>query len=188
MKSARMPSPIGHALAGVVVGWMVDPPPEGDRHAATVRAALFGFAAVAPDFDFLVGAHRGPTHGIGSAAIAGALAWILLVRFRRPARRAALDAVRTASAIALAYASHTLLDWLGSDSTAPLGLMALWPFDRGYYQSNLQVFLAVSRRYWVPAEFWAGNLRALVRELAILLPLLAAVVWFRRGRPRTTDA
>jgi inner membrane protein len=112
---------------------------------------------------------------------------MLLVRFRPAARRAALGTARTALAVALAYASHTLLDWLASDSSAPVGLMALWPFHRDYYQSDLHVFLAVSRRYWLP-EFWAGNLRALTRELAILLPLLAAVVWFRRAPPRPTDA
>ena len=88
-------------------------------------------------------------------------------------------------AVGCAYASHTLLDWLGSDSSPPIGIMALWPFSRDHYESQLHVFMAISRRYWLP-EFWIGNLVALARELAILLPIVT-VVLVLRGRPRTTD-
>ena len=88
-----------------------------------------------------------------------------------------------ALAVAAAYASHTLLDWLGSDTSPPIGIMALWPFSRDYYESRLHVFMAISRRYWLP-EFWTYNLRALARELAILLPLVAAVVLLRRPAGR----
>ena len=79
----------------------------------------------------------------------------------------------------MAYASHTLLDWLGTDSSPPIGIMALWPFSHEYYESHLHVFMAVSRRYWLP-EFWASNTRALAGELAILLPLVALVFIVRR--------
>ena len=86
-----------------------------------------------------------------------------------------------AGAIAVAYASHTLLDWLGVDPSPPSGIMALWPFSHDYFVSGLNIFTAVSRQYWRP-EFWTVNLRALARELAILLPL-AALVFFARRRP-----
>ena len=78
-----------------------------------------------------------------------------------------------------ACASHTLLDWLGTDTAPPIGIMALWPFSRGYYESQLHVFMAISRRYWLP-EFWTYNLRALVRELVILLPVVGLVIRYRR--------
>jgi hypothetical protein len=81
--------------------------------------------------------------------------------------------------VAAAYASHTLLDWLGSDTSPPIGIMALWPVSREYSESRLHLFMAISRRYWLP-EFWSYNLRALLRELAILLPVLAAVTLLRR--------
>jgi inner membrane protein len=139
-----------------------------------MRVAIFAFVAMAPDVDLLVGAHSGPTHGLGAAAIVGALVWIWGGRFA--GRRFAL-------AVAAAYASHTLLDWLGSDTREPIGIMALWPFSRDYYESRLHVFMAISRRYWLP-EFWTYNLRALVRELVILLPLVAAVVLLRRRAGR----
>jgi len=53
--------------------------------------------------------------------------------------------------------------------------MALWPFSRASYESDLHVFLAVSRRYWLP-EFWRYNLREVRRELLVLAPIAALVV------------
>jgi membrane-bound metal-dependent hydrolase YbcI (DUF457 family) len=175
-----VPSPLAHALAAVAAGWMVDPPPRGDRTAAWKRVALFAAAGVAPDLDLIVGAHSGPAHGLGAAAIAGMVAWLCLrgIGWRRGGT--------TACAIALAYASHTLLDWLGTDSSPPIGIMALWPVSRDYYESHLHVFRAISRRYWLP-EFWASNARALAGELAILLPL-AALVFFARRRPTRSES
>jgi membrane-bound metal-dependent hydrolase YbcI (DUF457 family) len=134
---------------------------------------------MAPDLDLLVGAHSGPTHGLGSALIAGFVVWTWLrgIAGRRPGL--------TAWAVVLAYATHTLLDWLGSDTSPPIGIMALWPFDRGHYESQRHLFMAISRRYWLP-EFWTYNLRALVRELLILIPVVAFVRRYRR-RPTGTS-
>ena len=84
-----------------------------------------------------------------------------------------------ACAMTLAYASHTLLDWLGTDSSPPIGIMALWPFSSQHYESPWHVFMAISRRYWLP-EFWTFNLLALGRELLILMPLAALVFATRR--------
>ena len=81
----------------------------------------------------------------------------------------------------LAYASHTLLDWLGDGFVAAdrdHGAVAGQP---RLLRVHLHVFMAISRRYWLPG-FWASNARALARELAILLPL-AALVFFARRRP-----
>ena len=74
--------------------------------------------AIAPDFDLLAFNHRGESHSIGAAMLAGALAWLLT---RSP---------RWGAAVALAWGSHLLLDWLSNDTRPPLGIMALWPFNR----------------------------------------------------------
>src|SRR5687767_11967492 len=100
-----MPSPIGHALAGIAAGWLIDPPDTrpNDRNlrGTLTRAAIFALAAMAPDLDLLVGAHSGPTHGLGAAVIVGAVVWVWSRR---------RDGSRTApAAVAAAYASHTLL-------------------------------------------------------------------------------
>jgi hypothetical protein len=172
---ASMPSPLGHALAGIASGWLIAPTREGmDTGVSIRRAALFGAVAAAPDLDLLAGAHSGPTHGLGAAVIVGAIAWIVL-RLRRQ------DGFGLALAIAAAYASHTLLDWLGTDTAPPIGIMALWPFSHAYYEAPIHVFMAISRRYWLE-EFWTSNLQALARELLILGPVVAIVVASGRRR------
>ncbi len=170
-----MPSPIAHGLAGALFGWTVAPAPKDDRRGAARRLATYAAAGMAADLDLLVGAHSGPTHGIGAALIVGAVAWVILRRI------GARQSGSLACATTIAYASHTLLDWLGTDSSPPIGIMALWPFSRQYFESPWHIFMAISRRYWLP-EFWAFNALALARELAILLPF-AALVLVARRRP-----
>ena len=136
---------------------------------------MLAVVAVAPDLDLLVGDHRGISHSVGAACIAGAIAWVIT---RRP---------RWGVAVALAWASHVLLDWMSHDTRPPIGVMAFWPLTRDYYKSSLDVFPAVSRRYWL-AEFWFYNLKALVVEFVILAPIAAIVVWLtprNRGKTRT---
>jgi membrane-bound metal-dependent hydrolase YbcI (DUF457 family) len=162
-----MPSPLGHALGGLAAGWLVAGRPspmgrEGIREAIGLAAA--GMAA---DLDLLFGAHSGPSHGLGAAGLAGLLAYLVTRRGR------------LAAAIVAAYASHTLLDWLGSDAAPPIGIMALWPFNREYYESGLHLFQAISRRYWLP-DFWTLNVRAVVREVVVLAPIAALIAYLRK--------
>lgn len=166
-----MPSPLAHALAGATIGWTVVPAFPGRGPRPWREGLLFACLAVAPDLDLLVGAHSGPTHSLGAALVV-ALAVAALSRTGR-----------LGLAAGLAYASHILLDWLGSDTSPPIGIMALWPFAASHYESDLHLFHAISRRYWLPG-FWAHNARAVAWELLILLPLAALVVAIkvRRGR------
>lgn len=138
---------------------------------------LFGALGVAPDLDLLFGMHSGPTHGIGAAVLAASLAWLPLDLVRTSSEKRGL-----AVACALAYASHIVLDWLGTDSSPPIGIMAMWPFSQAYFESSLHVFPAVSRRIHQPELFWSQNLRALFWELVILGPGAAIVLWHRAGR------
>ncbi len=163
-----MPSPVGHALGGIAAAWPVVP--ERTRRAALVVAAV----AIAPDLDLLVGTHRGASHSLGAAAIAGALMCVV-------ARR---DRLRWGSAAALAWLSHLLLDWLSNDTRPPIGIMALWPFTDAYYKASVEIFPAVSRRYW-ESRFWVYNLHALAVEVIVLGPLALAVTWWWRRRAAT---
>jgi membrane-bound metal-dependent hydrolase YbcI (DUF457 family) len=128
-------------------------------------------AAVAPDLDFAWGRHNMETHSLGAALMAGALvfAW--------------KKDVRLAIAVALAWSTHVLFDWLGSDDTPPLGVMALWPLHSTFYFANAFVFEAISRRYWLD-NFVAHNTWAVVKEAAILGPLTAAAWYLRHRRIR----
>ena len=161
-----MPSPIGHALGAAAAGWALD-----RQRPSARRTALLVAVGLAPDLDLLIGTHSTYTHSLGAVGLATVIAWFVT----RDARLTA--------AVAAAWASHLLLDWLGSDSRDPIGIMALWPWSTEHYQSDLYVFDAISRRYWMPEHFIWGNLRAAFREVAILLPLAAAIGWFKGLRP-----
>ena len=126
-------------------------------------------AAVAPDLDFLWGRHNMETHSL----LAGVAAGFAVFAWKRNAR--------LAIAVAVAWASHVLFDWLGSDTTPPLGVMALWPLSSEYYFSNAFFFEAISRRYWLD-NFISHNVWAVTREILILGPPAAALWFWRRGR------
>ena len=85
--------------------------------------AVCAAAAVLPDIDFLWGRHNMETHSLGAAVLAG-LGVLAATRGRQP---------RLAALVALAWASHALFDWLGSDDTPPFGVMALWPLTSEFY-------------------------------------------------------
>ncbi len=186
-----MPSPVGHVVAGLAVVWAAEalgarrsaraawtpPGPVAPPVPAAVPAAACVLLALAPDADILFGAHRAVTHSLGAVFIVGALAALAAWRLRIPVRASAV-------VCSAAWASHILLDWLGHDSRAPIGIMALWPLSDGYFSSGLDVFADVSRRYWNVDEFVFRNARSVAREVAILAPLAAAAyVLRRRGKP-----
>ena len=167
-----MPSPLGHALGGIAAGCFLT----GRQVPVTsdlVLAIAFAAAAMAPDLDLLVGTHRGPSHSLGAACLAGIAA---LAASRQP---------RVALGIAAAWMTHPLLDCMGRDTTPPLGAMALWPFSREYYLLPLQPFGAISRRYWL-VESWIQNARAIAMEVILLGPPAALGWWFQRKKPRVS--
>ena len=165
-----MPSPLGHLLGGVVAGSI------SARRPSWTMVGACAVASMIPDLDILLPIpHRGPTHSVAAAAIVFGTALLLLLR----GRRWKAERVRLAAAVALGVLSHTLLDWLGADSSTPRGVMALWPVSTRYHISDLNIFAAVDRRYWLPG-FWQRNIAALARELVILVPL----TWLAIGRVR----
>ena len=168
-----MPSPVGHALGGLVAAFLVDSLTRRPRLTLPLLAGAAAIA-VAPDLDLLAGSHRTYTHSIGGVAIVGVACWLI-----RRTRRAGATA---AAALTAAYASHLPLDWLSKDTREPSGLMALWPLTSTYYQSGLDVFGETSRRYWLPEEIILGNLRAASWELAVMGPclFLAWVYWSKK--------
>ena len=157
-----MPSPVGHALGGLIVGEVLAP-------SALILCAVAG---VLPDIDFAWGGHNRETHSLGAAIIAGV---IVLAWKRSP---------RLALAVTLSWTTHVFFDWLGSDDTPPLGVMALWPLNSHFYFGNAFVFEAISRRYWLD-NFVAHNAWAVIKEVLILGPVaIMAFLWQVRRRYR----
>ncbi len=165
-----MPSPIGHALAGLTLGWAASPPASTPR-AAWTQAAIFAALGAAPDLDLLIGRHRAESHSIGAAAIVATLAVVL----RWPVARTHTQAWL---AVFLAWFSHPMLDALGTDKAAPLGILAWWPFSRDYFLTGWDVFLPIPRKWTEHGFVWQVT-KAAIRETLILAPIAAVTLWAR---------
>lgn len=164
---------VAGAAAGIAIAGPVRP----------IAVLMFAVAGAIPDADLIYGVHRGPSHSIGAAAIAGAVGW-LIWRQGRFSHPSGASRWRFAIALAAAYATHIVTDLVSHDTLPPLGLMALWPLSTEFYQAPFHIFLPVNRRYWL-MRAWLENFRAFIRELLILGPVMWTV-WFLRGTRRTT--
>jgi membrane-bound metal-dependent hydrolase YbcI (DUF457 family) len=142
------------------------------RRDRVIQAALLAGLAMAPDLDLLIGRHSGETHSIGAAAIAAAVAaWL-----RWPIARGRARIFLTAW---LAWSTHPLLDGMSPDTSPPIGVMAFWPLSHAYVQTGWALFEPIWR-FPVTGRMMRHDLYATVWEMAILLPVLAAVWIWRR--------
>lgn len=172
-----MPSPLGHAIAGLTVhalasrtrSDLIDWP----------RAALLAAAALAPDLDLLLrfvdgrNHHGGAMHGVGFAALAAGVAFLFALARRWP--RAGAFGL----AAGLAWSTHILLDYLNVDTHPPIGILALWPFSEAYYKFPWPIFLDIGRTLeWSTMRH---NALAAAWEAALLLPPL---IWVWQSRKR----
>jgi hypothetical protein len=165
-----MPSPVGHALGALAAGWATAGRVE--RDVALRGAAIIAAVGIAPDLDLLIGRHSMETHSVGAAVIVAAIAaWQ-----RWPV---ASTRVRIFVTIAVAWCTHPLLDALGTDGSAPYGVMMFWPLSREHV-SLISVFDPISRRWWLPG-FVTSSLLAALREVAILGPV-ALISWWLSAR------
>ena len=182
MIPSLMPSPLGHGLVGLAVHAVTA---RDARDLGNVRRALvISGAAVAPDLDLLFrfvdgrNHHQAETHSIG-AAILAALAVGVFARLAGWTRAAGLGLLA-----GIGWLTHPLLDYFGNDTHPPIGLMALWPFDRGFFKSPFIVFMDIGRTLdW---ETVRHNVVAVSWELLVLTPLLAAAGWLARRRVHGT--
>jgi membrane-bound metal-dependent hydrolase YbcI (DUF457 family) len=167
-----MPSPIGHAAAGLIVALA------GEKKTQAFSWSFFAVCmllAAAPDLDWLIpGFHRGATHSIGFAA----LVTLGVAAFSRLATGRA--SWRIALICGLAYSTHIVMDWLGEDPTIRPGVAALWPFSDRLFMSGWNLFRSTQGdNPFGPMQF-EHNLRTLVQEALILGPVLLWLVWRRK--------
>ncbi|MGE3841310.1 MAG: metal-dependent hydrolase [Vicinamibacterales bacterium] len=172
-----MPSPVGHALGGVLT-WALQNRWTGQA-ASRPSCVLLAGLAMAPDLDLLFDRHNGESHSLGAAALV-ALA-VFVVRRRGRARAPLATAVAWALACGGAYASHLLLDALGTDHAPPIGIMAFWPVSATYVKLPIELFPPVPRNPFSP-RFWSGMPVAVVVEcLTLGLGAVLVRAW-RRGK------
>ena len=183
-----MPTPVGHALAGVAAGCLLAG--RVDRTTLSTlgtalswrslaltldkRLLLFASLGVLADIDFLFGVHSAYTHSVGATLVVGGVAALL---GRGRSRRFALAAT-------MAYGTHIVLDWLGSDTVEPLGVMALWPFTTDYFLSNLYWFPSVCRQFR-DLSCWSHNVASIAWEIVFLGPLAFGALYLNRRSRRT---
>jgi membrane-bound metal-dependent hydrolase YbcI (DUF457 family) len=174
--AARMPSPIGHAVGGVAVAWAADLV-DRRRSPPVVVAVCAGLATLA-DADLVVpGAHRLATHSVTAAAV------IFIVAVAVTGK-----VTRNAVLYGLAYASHLLLDWLAADYYPPPGIQLFWPFSHEWYISGWDIFRQTARQQFLTAPIIKQNAIAVLQEVAILGPVIAALWWFRQRQQHSTAA
>ena len=162
-----MPSPAGHLLGALVVHTLSATADEiGNRRRAIVVVA----AGLAPDLDLLFryvdgrNHHQAETHSIGAAVLAGLVVAIVAAArgWARPGR--------LGLAAVLGWSSHIALDYFGRDTHPPIGLLALWPLDAGYYKFPWPIFLDIGRT--LDLHTLGHNGLALAWEACVLCPLL----------------
>lgn len=139
-----------------------------------MQAGIFATLGAAPDLDLLIGRHSRETHSIGAAVIAAtvAAAWRWPIADTR---------ARIFLAALCAWFSHPMMDALSPDTSAPIGVMILWPFSREHWQTGVALFWPIWRDIH-SRVFFSHNSVALLRELAIMVPI-ATLVWRLRRRP-----
>lgn len=179
-----MPSPIGHALAGLTVH--VIGAGSGEALSSRRRLGVAIAAATAPDLDLLLrfldgrNHHQAESHSVGCALLAAILVWVV-ARWRKWPEPRVLAFLAGA-----AWLSHLSLDILGRDTHPPIGVMALWPFAVAYFKFPWPIFLDIGRTLeW---KTLAHDTVAVAWETALLLPPLL-YLWRRRCRmlaPETT--
>lgn len=183
-----MPSPLGHALAGLTVGLLAEKtpsasaeshPPSSSGIAATPLVLACALMAALPDADLLIfDWHRTATHSITATAL------VFIVTAVVTGKVTGRPAWRWAAALAAAHATHLLLDWLAIDPRPPSGIQLFWPFSREFYISRLDIFPGTERRIFRQGALLL-NARSAMWELLIMGPISAAAWWVRRGRGRS---
>lgn len=189
-----MPSPIGHALAGVAVAWFSELLPTTSglarRHSIGFTGLCAALAA-APDLDLIYPpSHRTVTHSVGAVAFTLIVAivvtgWVKRRRVGQERREKPEGWRKRVGSVAIvctaAYASHLLLDWLGSDPSWPAGIQALWPINQHWYISGVNLFPYIERREMLSSTSIIINLKAIAGEVAIMGPIVGVVGLLRRS-------
>jgi membrane-bound metal-dependent hydrolase YbcI (DUF457 family) len=183
-----MPTPIGHALAGLAIACAAPRRSNRLRGRESIPWTLLllcATLAALPDLDLLYQPiHRTVTHSITSAVFVTIIAvlvtrWVTLrgqigVRPRSDPRWVGL-------LCGAAWGSHILLDWMGTDFNAPRGIQALWPFSDRWFISGWDLFPRVERRQPLSSATMLSNVKAIAYEIAIVGPI-AVVLWWTRIR------
>lgn len=185
-----MPTSVAHSIAGYAALDARNP-------TRPLRRPLFWFlvlvVANAPDLDFVPGLlvgepgafHRGASHSLGAALVAGIVLAPLFGRSASGLRRGFV-------VVFLVYASHALLDVVGTAPMNVRGVPILWPLSGERYLfrvpllSSFEALRSFERGsetigFFASIASWRG-LQVFVLDAVLFLPLLLvgpAARWLR---------
>jgi len=175
-----MPSPIGHALAGLAIARSAGRSPDSVQTAGLPPRYLLILCialAVVPDLDLIYHLiHRTVTHSFVAAAfvtivIAAVTGWVT----------GRID-WRVTFVCGSAYLSHIALDWLGQDLNRPRGIQMLWPFSSDWFISGWDLFRATERARPFSLPTILHNARTAAQEVLTFAPILLALWLVRKSR------
>jgi membrane-bound metal-dependent hydrolase YbcI (DUF457 family) len=178
-----MSTPIGHSLAGVSIYFL-----SGCRFSSPGWKALFFcvIAACLPDIDFLPGFFVGNInyfHHKGTHTLFFALAVSLGVWFvsRKSGGIKGLSSAAPKWGLLtfILILSHLAVDYAAIDRTAPFGMPLLWPFSGKYFYFKYAFLPDVLRESSIASVFNRHNLRTVIVELAVFLPIALLSVILR---------
>lgn len=174
-----MPLPIAHGLVGASVAAALRPSHQSRGWKTLLVAAFLG---ISPDFDYVLnwlrisggGWHHGFTHSIPFAFLVG-LVMVIVSRDWKS---------RSFLVFGAAFASHTLLDFLFTESQ---GVALWWPLTNHRYKLRLPNPVDYTSLWDTPLDV----LKISLSELVIFAPLLLTVILlrrvFRRSRLRRAE-
>ena len=139
-----------------------------------------------PDIDYVPGVlmgeinafHHWYTHTLGWIAAVAVASWMLWWKTSRVGWPVCV-------VLFAALASHLVSDLFAADHSFPYGIMALWPFTDRFYISPTSIFWSLRKATWGDVFQWY-NVRAALFEVAVMAPVIAAVLLFKRYA-RTPD-
>jgi len=167
------------------------------RHHVTQRQQLpllLGSVVLAnlPDMDILPGLvlgdprsfHHQGMHSLLAVALCGLA--IALVAGRRK-----LNKLRWGIWAAGLYGSHIFMDLLVNDPKPPFGAQVLWPFSQNYFISPVTPFASFeyfhTTKGMLYSLFSPHNLTTVLREILLLAPLIALVLWLAKAYERRAN-
>jgi len=159
-----VPTPLGHALAGLTIAWTSEAARRVSISPRTRTALIVAGAgfAIAPDLDLVYPPiHRMMSHSITALILATACAAIVAHRTNQD--------------------RPWLLTVVGGDTKEPAGMLLLWPFSDSWFSSSSPVFMPAVLRGFLKPRVLLWNTLSVLRELAILSPF-AVGAWFLKIR------
>ena len=167
-----MPLPVAHGLVGASMVAALRP---ANQLAGWKWLAFGAFLGIAPDFDYALnwlriswgGWHHGFTHSIPFALVVGLVTIVVLRQWK----------VRSFLVFSAAYVSHTLLDFMLTESR---GVALWWPLTNYRYKLRLPnpIDYTWSDDSWVQAAL--DLLKISLIELLIFAPVLVIVIFISR--------